>query len=136
MSGFPHRGGAPKGKPQHKLNALSLAIMLEEMLEGPFTTQNLVEVSGLGKTCVYRFLRTFHAKSVVHISGWEKDSAGRVCVPVYTLGRGKDVKRKIKSKAETNREYIERKRMKEVAEGLNARLASALMASNDSRKAA
>jgi hypothetical protein len=128
VSGFPHRTGATKGKRQHGINALSLAIMLEEMLDGPFTTRNLMEVSGLGKSSVYRYVRTFHARSVVHISGWEKDAAGRALIPVYSLGRGSDAKRKNKSKAEINRGYAERKRMKLVADGLNARLASALMA--------
>lgn len=136
MTGFPHRTGAPKGKPQHKLNALTLAIMLEEMLDGPFTTKALMEVSGLGKSAVYRFVRTFHAKNVVHISGWDKDTAGRVCVPVYTLGRGRDAKRKAKSKEEVNRDYAQRRRLKKMADGLNARLVSALAAAGETRSAA
>lgn len=132
MTGFPHRGGAPKGKPQNKVNALSLAIMLGEMLDGPFTVKSLMEVSGLGKTSLYRLLRTFHAKKVVHISDWEKDAAGRVCVPVYSLGVGKDAKRQTKSKQEVNLAYVRRKRQKVAAHCLT----TPIEASNDSSRRA
>jgi hypothetical protein len=120
---FPHRQGATKGKPQHKLNSLSLAIMVGEMVDGPFTVRSLMETSGLGRASVYRFMRTFHAKGVVHIGGWEKDAAGRVCVPVYTLGRGKDAKRPTKSKEQVNRDYAQRKRLRGATQGLTAPLA-------------
>lgn len=119
----PPRRGTPKGKPRHRLNSLCLAIMVGEMVDGPFTVRSLMETSGLGRVSVYRFVRTFHAKGVVHIGAWEKDAAGRMFVPVYTLGRGKDLKRPTKSKEQINRDYALRRRLRNTAQGLTAPLA-------------
>lgn len=136
MSGQPNRAGPPRGKRQHKLNTLTLAIMLEEMQEGPFTIRSVMDVSGLSLSTMYQVMRTFREKGIVHISGWDKDAVGRICIPVYTLGKGKNVKRKLKSKEDINRDYAQRKRMRRLAESINTSLASKLAASNDSRKAA
>ena len=132
----PNRAGAPKGKPQHKVNALTLAIMLEEMLDGPLTFRSLADVTGLGKASLYRHLRTFHAKGVIHIANWDKDAAGRVCVPVYELGRGKDARKRPKSKQEINREYAQRKRLRIAAEGLTMPLGTVAANTDNQKRAA
>lgn len=90
---------------QVRLNHLTFTLLLEELLSGPTTVPSLVEHCGMSHRYICQLLRTMHAKKVVHVSGWEKDSIGRVGVKVFALGAGKDAPRPRKPRAEVNRDY-------------------------------
>lgn len=117
----------PTGIRQVKLNAVMFAMMLDELLTGPCTAKHISEVTGMAGLTVNRTFRAMYRRRVVHVAGWEKDAAGRHTVRVFALGPGRDAKIPKKSKAQMNRECIERKRLS---------LLVGAVASNDSRKAA
>jgi DNA-binding MarR family transcriptional regulator len=102
----------PRGQYQIKLNAVMFTMMLEEMLEGPSTAQNLAEHTGMSLITVQRTLRVMHRRGLVYISGWEKDSTSRWAVRVFTFGKGKDAKRPPpKPRAQKSREHRAKTRL-------------------------
>jgi DNA-binding IclR family transcriptional regulator len=99
---------SPKGKKQIKLNALMLAMLLEELVAGPCTAQALAEHTGLGLITIQRFFRALKARDLIHIAGWEKDVNGRYVIRVFGFGSGTDVRCPKKRRTVTQREYRQR----------------------------
>ena len=95
----------PIGKKQLKLNALMFAMMLEELLSGPCTAKSLAEHTGLSLITVHRTLRALYRRNVVHIASWENDAANRCNVRVFGLGHGRDARKPVKTKAQSNKAY-------------------------------
>lgn len=105
----------PKKKRQTRLSHVTFAMVLEELLSGATTCKTIAEHSGLSHRYVCQLFRTFHARKVVHIAGWEKDSLGRIAVVAYGLGPGKDAKRPSKPRQQVNREYRVRRDRSQLA---------------------
>lgn len=123
----------PRGKYQVKLNAVMFAMMLEDLLAGPCTAQDIAQHTGMNILTVQRTFRQMYARKVVHISGWEQDAQSRWVIRVFSLGAGKDKKRPPpKSEAQRRREWRE----KVQAESLGGQMFAGLVAANDQRKAA
>lgn len=98
----------------HKVNQDSYATLFAELLEGPCTPRELAAVSGLHIVTVQDLMRTFHRRKVVHIKGWEPNARGAHTTPVFALGRGRDAERPVKSRAEIDADYRERKKMRDL----------------------
>lgn len=94
---------------QVRLSYETFAMLLEELTSGPCTANQLAEASGMGHRYVRRLLKALKARKLVHISGYDKDSRGRLSVTVFSLGHGRDAPRKGKSREAINREYRTRK---------------------------
>lgn len=93
-----------KGRKLVKLGAVMFAMMIEEMMAGPCTAQDIAAHTGMCLTTVQRTLRAMYDRKVVHIAGWECDGAGRR--RVFGLGAGKDKPRPAaKSMAQIQRDY-------------------------------
>jgi predicted ArsR family transcriptional regulator len=79
---------------QRKVNHRTTAQSIKLMQDHPVTSHELADHVGLHSNTAGQFLRAMHMEKAVHISGWETDSMGRDCTAVYSLGEGKDVKRR------------------------------------------
>jgi hypothetical protein len=102
--------GAPKGKPQAKVGALTLANLILALQEGPQTCTDLAEITGLHRSTLWRYLHTFYTKKVIHIAEWHLDSNGHCNVRAYQLGNLPDAKKKVKRRTLARRQYFDRKR--------------------------
>lgn len=80
----------PRGKYQTKLNAVMFTLMLEDLMDGPSTAQELAEHTGMSILTVQRTLRVMHRRGVIRISGWNEDTRGAWTIRAFALGRGKD----------------------------------------------
>lgn len=109
----------PLAKKQVKLNAHLLALMLDELLDGPCTSQAMADRTGLFILTVNKTMRAFYQEGVVHIAAWERDAADRMTVRVWGLGRGKDAKKQIKKKSQMNRESRQRRILKMAQQALS-----------------
>jgi hypothetical protein len=69
---------------------ISYAKVLKALLEGPCTTHDLVEVSGIHLVTTQSLMRTFHRHKIVHIVAWEADRLGRDTTAVFKLGEGRN----------------------------------------------
>ena len=82
-----------KGKRIIKINAITQAKLIEAMLDGVYTCQELADQTGLHYVTVLQYARELHRAKAAHISGWDKDERGRDVIKIYKIGRGKDAKR-------------------------------------------
>jgi hypothetical protein len=95
---------------QTKVNALSYAQLIKYMLEGGYTCAELAELTGLHYVTVLHYTRELYKAGAAHITEWRQDTRGKASVRVYTLGRGRDVKRTPKTPAQRQALARERKR--------------------------
>jgi hypothetical protein len=63
------------------------------MAERPQSYDQLVEVSGLKKPAVQRWVKTMRAEGALHRAGWSGDKAGALRVPLFLWGDGVDAPR-------------------------------------------
>jgi DNA-binding IclR family transcriptional regulator len=93
-----------------KVNAIAFSLLIELLMEGDYTSAELVEETGLHSITIYDYLRALRKRKLLHIARWETDTRGRCCVKVYKLGRGVDAKKQTVSPSEKSRRYRARKR--------------------------
>jgi len=88
--------GAPpsnKGRRLIKINAITQARLIEALLDGTMSMQELAEHTGLHLVTVQRYTKELHRAGAAFICQWEKDVRGRDAIRIYKLGRGRDAKR-------------------------------------------
>lgn len=83
-----------------KLNHITNARLVEAMLDGTMSCQELAEHTGLHYVTVLQFTRAMYRAGACHIHAWEKDGRGRDVIKIYKIGRGKDAKRQKLTAAE------------------------------------
>jgi hypothetical protein len=110
------------GIKKQRVNHQALALAVKRMMEGPTTAHNVVEVTGLHINTAYELMRTFHDNKVVHISGWEPNALGVDTTPIFTLGAGRDVKRRKASSKERSARSRRLKKEMQVRDPLVAAL--------------
>lgn len=76
-----------------KINAITQARLINLMLDGVYTCQQLAEETGLHYITVLQYARELHRAGAAHIADWDEDARGRSTLKVYKIGRGKDAKR-------------------------------------------
>ena len=104
-----------KGRRIVKINAFTQAKLIEAMLDGVYSCQELADLTGLHYVTVLHYTRELHRAKAAHISGWDKDSRGRDVVKIYRIGRGKDAKREKLTDAQRQARTREKKKAQEVA---------------------
>lgn len=85
---------------QVKVGAVLYARMVEMMLHGTFSCQEMAEETGLHYVTVLEYTRELHRAGAAHIAHWDKDNRGRDVIKIYKIGKGKDAKREKLSQAE------------------------------------
>lgn len=86
-----------------RLNALSAALMMRAMLDGPCTVKELIEVTGLARQSVWRYLRALHKVGAIHIAEWESDALDRPQIPAFSMGVANDKARPKQPRARKSR---------------------------------
>lgn len=76
-----------------RLNALSAALMMRAMLDGPCTVGELEDACGLGRHSIWRYLRALRKVNVIRIAEWNSDALGRPQIPAFMVSGGNDVPR-------------------------------------------
>jgi len=69
------------------------AAMVNALINGPQTYDQLCAASGLNKTAVATWVKSMRAAGLMYISGWSQDCRDRQIVSVFAWGTGKDVPR-------------------------------------------
>ena len=93
-----------------RISHITTATILRLFLDGPVSARDVVEATGLHLVTVYELLRVFRKEKVIHISAWDVDSMGRDAIAIFSVGQGKDAKRRALSRAQISSRYRERKR--------------------------
>jgi len=94
-----------RGKTTIKVNALAYAHLVELMLDGTMTCQELARSTGLHYVTVLDYTRAMHNAGACHICAWEKDKHGRDLMKIYRIGRGRDAKRQKLTAKERSARY-------------------------------
>lgn len=94
----------------HKVNQDTYAKLFASLLDAPQTCYQLAEETGLHLKTVQDLMRTLHRHKVVHIKGWEPNGRDIDTTPVFAFGKGRDVRRRKRSRAEISAAYRERKK--------------------------
>lgn len=98
---MPHsKNESPKKPRVVKINKFTQAKLIESLLDGVYTCEELAEITGLHYVTVLYYTRELHRAKAAHICGWEKDAKGRDMIKIYKIGRGKDAKREKLSDSE------------------------------------
>lgn len=105
-----------RGKTTIKVNAMAYAHLVELMLDGTHSCQELARATGLHYVTVLDYTRAMHRAGAAHICAWEKDKRGRDLIKVYRIGRGRDAKRQKLSARERSARYREKIRHRELME--------------------
>jgi predicted ArsR family transcriptional regulator len=93
-----------------KVGHLTLAKTMKALLDGPVTSHEIAELTGIHVRTAQEWLRALKLEECVHIGAWVPDSLGRDSIPVYHLGKGKDKKRHTMGRGEAARNYRARKK--------------------------
>ena len=97
-----------------KVNQLHYALLIKCLMENPTTVYDLCEEIGLHIRTCRELMNLFKKHKIVHISGWAEDKAGKIHIPIYKLGEGRDKKRVTKSGALRTKTYRENKKLREM----------------------
>lgn len=78
---------------KHAGNAVAYAIVVEALLDAPYTLDELIKIAGLAENTTWKFVRALHRRGLVHVAVWRTDRWGRHTRPAYKLGSLDDVPR-------------------------------------------
>lgn len=71
-----------------KVNAMSFALLVREMLDGEYTCAELAERTGLHYVTVLRYARELHKAKAAHICAWRMNEKKQYVLKVYKIGEG------------------------------------------------
>lgn len=103
-----------------RISHLTTAKVIKTLLEGPSTAHELVAASGLHLVTVYEFMRTMRRLKIAHISAWDPDKLGRDCIAVFSIGPGKDAKRRAQTRAQIAKRYRERRTQRQMVAAISS----------------
>ena len=100
------------------VNHYTLLNLIEALQNGVYSMTELAEESGLHYHTVRNFCKLAHARKMIQICMWEKDTRGRDMIKIFKWGKGTDAKRtKISSKDRT-KAYRDKLRMAKLSTSL------------------
>jgi hypothetical protein len=80
--------------PNHvKVNAMSFALLVKEMLAGESTCEELAEKTGLHYVTVLNYTREMHKAGAAHICAWRMNHRKQYVLKVYGIGNRDDVRK-------------------------------------------
>jgi DNA-binding transcriptional ArsR family regulator len=99
-------------KPLNKFRKVSYIVLAQTMkalLEGPVTSHEIAEITGIHPVTASEWMRSLRKEGAVHISGWIPDSMDRDVTAVYSIGKGKDKARRKLTPSERQARYRAKK---------------------------
>lgn len=94
-----------KPKKKTRVTHMVFAMLMEELMTGACTSQQLSDYTGLGIDSTRKVVSALRARKVIHITGWEMNASNRPMIASYSLGQGADAQRPRKSRTQVVREY-------------------------------
>lgn len=104
----------PIGRKAAKANAIAAWRLIELLMQGTHTIQQLADDTGLHRITVERWLRAGRNAGLVYIDHWEQDCRGRMILRVLKLGTGKDAKCPKLTDAQRRQRYRDRQRARQM----------------------
>lgn len=101
-----------------KINAMSYALLVKEMLEGEYTCEELAERTGLHYVTVLNYTRQMHKAGAAYICAWRMNHRRQYVLKVYKIGHAPDAP-KLRP-AMTSAQRTQRYRMKNVSKTLSS----------------
>ncbi len=102
-----------------RITALSQAIILRELYEGPISIAGLAQVSGCGETTIGTYIRALRKLKLVRIAGWDVAPNGAAVIPCFEWAPDKkDIPKPVKSPAQRSRESRARRKLRMLHNGL------------------
>lgn len=92
-----------------RINAMTFAHLVDGLLIGGSLAE-LAEYCGLHYVTTCRYVRELRKRGVIHVESWQKDSRGYNTIPVYLMGRGKDAKKVVLTRAERQQRQRDKKK--------------------------
>jgi hypothetical protein len=102
---------------QIKVNAMSFALLIREMLAGEYTCEELAERSGLHYVTVLRYTRELHKAGAAYIRAWRMNEKRQYVLKVYGIGDMQDARKP--RAAMTHAQRSQRYRMKKYAKTIS-----------------
>ena len=102
----------PRAARTPKVNHTVLAKTVYLLQQGPVSAYTIAAHTNVTVATAYGWLRELYKHHTVHISSWIKDTLGRDRIPVFSLGKGRDVPRKVIPREEVVRAYEQRQKEK------------------------
>ncbi len=78
----------------------------------PGNCNHVAEVTGFGRTTIWRWLTDLHTNGEAHVDSWSRSDSGGPFIPCYTPGSGVDAICKIKPMSEAQKARRHRKKAK------------------------
>ena len=103
-----------------RMTMLHAEVLRDRMVNEAMTYNRMAEVAGLGKTAVQRWARDMRAAGLIYVAEYGPDKNGRLFVPLYKWGRGRDAERP--GDKETPADRMRAKRANEVRNQLLGKL--------------
>lgn len=97
-----------------KVNAMHYAKLISELIDGPWSYQEMAEHTGLHYHTIRDYVNALRKEGVVHISYWGEDKIGRSSIPHFLFGKKADAKRTRISNAQKAKNYRERKKSQQL----------------------
>lgn len=87
------------------LTPVATALMQQAMIEAPRSLNDLVEISGLAKPVVTRYVNAlYHAEpKMVHVAGWARDARRYPTIRQFAWGNKDDVACPVSTKTNAER---------------------------------
>jgi hypothetical protein len=98
---------------QVKVNAMSFALLVKEMLAGVYTCAELAERTGLHYVTVLNYTREMHKAGSAHIVGWRRNKLHRYTVKIYGIGDMPDARKPYEAKTPAQRTERYRAKVKQ-----------------------
>jgi hypothetical protein len=105
----------PVGRKMAKVNAVTAWRLIELLMDGTHTIQQLADETGMHRITVEKWLRAGRNAGILYVDHWETDVRGRRILRVLRLGRGKDAKCPKLTDAEKAQRYRDRKKAHRMA---------------------
>lgn len=78
---------------RYSATALAFAVLIESLVDAPYTIQELVTLSGFAYNTTRKFILALHRRRLVYVAVWRTDKIGRYTKPAYSFGSRPDVPR-------------------------------------------
>ena len=102
-----------KGKKINKLNVYTYAKLVNFMLDGVYSCQELADLTGLHYVTVLDYTRELYRVSATHIVDYQEDANGRQSIKIYMVGRGEDAVRMRMTNVERTARYRAKKKLRD-----------------------
>jgi hypothetical protein len=97
---------------QIKVNAMSFALLVREMLAGEYTCEELAERTGLHYVTVLHYAREMHKAGSAYICAWRMNERKQYVLKVYGIGNRADVNKPRKAMTPAQRQMKYRAKLR------------------------